>query len=176
MNDFLTALVDRLRGPQQALASFWEQREPRERLILSVGILAVMLALLYLLLIEPALNGRAQLEKNLPVLRQQAASFQAQAREAASLAGKGMPNVPATTNARLEASLTGRGLRAQNISVTPDLIRLQLSSASFAELLAWLNEMQKSSRLSVVESNVVAQEAIDTVNATLTLRQQKAEP
>ncbi len=175
MKNFLTAIVDRLRGPQQALTSFWEQREPRERLILSVGILAVLLALLYLLLIEPALNGRTQLKKNLPVLRQQAASFQAQAREAAALAGKGMSNVPAITSARLEASLAGRGMRAQNISVTPDLIRLQLPSVSFAELLAWLNEMQKSSRLSVVESNIVAQEAVDTVNATLTLRQQKAE-
>jgi len=168
-------IMNLLRGPQQALSSFWEQREPRERLILSVGIIGVLLALLYLLLLEPAFNGRDRLEKNLPNLRQQAASFQAQAKEAATLAGKGTTNVPAVTRENLEASLAGRGIRAQNISVTPDLIQLQLPSVSFSELLAWLNETQKTYRLSVADSTIAALDAPDRVNATLSMRRQKTE-
>jgi len=175
MNRILSALMDRLRGPLQALSSFWEQRDQRERLILSVGIAAIVLALLYLLLIEPAISGRERLEKNLPVLRQQAATFQAQAREAATLAGKGTANVPPITREGIESSLSRRGLRAQNLSVTPDLIRLQLPSASFSEMISWLNEMQKASRISVVEASVTALDTSDTVSATLTLRQQKAD-
>ena len=175
MKNFLDVMRNRLRGPQQAVAAFWEQREPRERLILGVGGSVLLLALLYWLLIEPALSGRAQLEKTLPALRQQAASFQAQAREAATLAGKGAQNIQPITREQIESSLASRGLRAQNITVAPDQIRLQLPSASFSELMAWLNEMQRSSRVTVVDANIAALDAINTVNATLTLRQQRAE-
>lgn len=175
MKNLLDALRNRLRGPRQAAAAFWEQRNPRERLILAVGGGALLLALLYLLLVEPALNRRTQLEKSLPTLRQQSASFQAQAREAATLAGKGAQNVQPVTRERVEASLNSRGLRAQNLVVAPDQIRLQLQSASFSELMAWLNEMQRSSRVTVVEASITALEAVNTVNATLTLRQQRAE-
>lgn len=175
MKKLLDALKNRLRGPQQATAAFWEQRNPRERMILAIGGGALLLALMYLLLVEPVLNGRAQLEKGLPALRQQAASFQAQAREAAALAGKGASNIQPVTRERLEASLASRGLRAQNITVAPDQIRLQFQSVSFSELMTWLNEMQRSSLVTVVEANITALEAVNTVNATLTLRQQRAE-
>jgi general secretion pathway protein M len=42
-------------------------------------------------------------------------------------------------------------------------------------MVAWLDEMQKTARVTVTEANVTAQGQIDTVNANLTLQQQKSE-
>jgi type II secretory pathway component PulM len=44
----------------------------------------VLLALLYLLLIDPAVEGRASCNRSLPQLRQQAAELQAMARKRAT--------------------------------------------------------------------------------------------
>ena len=42
-------------------------------------------------------------------------------------------------------------------------------------MLDWLDEMQKTARLSVVDANIVALPAVDSINATLTLKQQRIE-
>src|SRR5437868_2676267 len=75
----------------------------------------------------------------------------------------------------IEADLTRRGLKAESVNVTGEIARLQLSNASFAALIGWLDEIQKSALVSVMEVNIIALPQPDAVNATLTLRQQKGE-
>lgn len=160
---------------KQALLTFWSERNQRERTMLIIAIAVVVAALLYLLLINPAISGRRDLQKRLPALRQQAAELQAMAKETATLSSKTPPPAAAVTKESLEASLTRRGLKPQSVSLTGDLAKIQLSAASFANITAWLNEMQQTARLTVVEANVEALQQSDTVNATMTLRQQKGE-
>jgi general secretion pathway protein M len=160
---------------KQALLTFWSERNQRERTMLIIAIAVVVAGLLYLLLINPAISGRRDLQKRLPALRQQAAELQAMAKETATLSGKTLPPAAAVTKESLEASLTRRGLKPQSVSLTGDLAKVQLSAASFANITAWLNEMQQTARLTVVEANVEALLQSDSVNATLTLRQQKGE-
>jgi len=160
---------------RQSFAAFWEGRNARERMLLAVGAAVVLLGLLYALLIDPALSGRDRLNKDLPQLRAQVAQLQALAREAAGL-NSGAPQNPAPMSKEsIEAELVRKGLKADNVGVTGEIARLQLSGASFAALVGWLDEIQKSSLVSVVEANIVAQAQPDSVNATLTLRQQKSE-
>lgn len=160
---------------KQVLLAFWSERNQRERTMLIIAIAVVVAALLYLLLINPAISGRRDLQKRLPALRQQAAELQAMAKETATLSAKTPPPAAAVTKESLEASLTRRGLKPQSVSLTGDLAKVQLSAASFANITAWLNEMQQTARLTVVEANVEALQQSDTVNATMTLRQQKGE-
>ncbi|MGV3743347.1 MAG: type II secretion system protein GspM [Burkholderiaceae bacterium] len=159
----------------QPLQDFWSVRNPRERNMLSIAATAIALALVYLLLIDPALEGRDQLRKTLPNLRQQVAQMQALSKEAGELADRDAPVVEPISRTSVEASLSRNGLKPQNLTVNNEVVIAQFSGASFAQLVRWLQDMQKTAMVTVVESNIVAQDQPDTVNATLTLRQQRNE-
>lgn len=158
-----------------AFSEFWTARNERERRQLLLALIVAVLALVYMLLIEPAYLGREQLKKNLPTMRLQAAELQALSKDAAALANVSVPPAPEMTRESVEAAMVRAGLKAQNVAITGNLAKVQLSSVSFSGLLGWLDEMQKAARITVVDANITAQAQIDTVNATLTLRQQKSE-
>jgi general secretion pathway protein M len=154
---------------------FWDGRDARERAALTAAAAVAILGLFYAVLIGPALTGRERLNQELPTLRQQLAQLQALAREAASLAGTNPTATAPLTKESLEASLLRQGLKAETVALTGDIARIQLSSVSFAALMAWLDEMQKTALLSVIDANIIALAQPDMVNATLTLRQTKSE-
>lgn len=164
-----------LSGLKTSLSTFWNARNKREQNMLLAAIAVVVVGLIYVLLIDPALSGRADLEKKLPALRQQAAEVQSLAKEAGALSGKASTPPPAITRESIEASLERKGLKAQSVSLTGELAKVQLNGVSFSSTVEWLTEMQRTSRVSVVDAIVEAQSQPDTVNASLTLRQQRGE-
>ncbi len=165
-----TVSPNRYTGPIQ---SFWSARNPRERRLLGIGGAAAVLGLVYLLLIDPALQGREQLHKSLPGLRQQVAELRVLAQEAESLpeqTDNEAADMPALTRASVEAALQSQGLTPENLSVGAGTVRVQLASVSFGGLVAWLDAMQSTLGVAVSEANIVAQSQADSVNATLTLQ------
>jgi general secretion pathway protein M len=143
--------------------------------MLAAGIVVVVITLFYMLLIDPAMSGRSGLEKKLPALRQQSAEVQMLAREAQALGSKATAPPPAVTRESLEATLGGKGLKAQNLAVTGELIKVQFTGASFAAIVEWLGELQRNLRITVLDANVEAQTQADIVNGTFTLRQQRSD-
>ncbi len=164
----LTGLLNQSR---QSFSEFWAVRDARERAMLAVAALVVTVGLAYALLIDPALSGRDQLNKNLPVLRQQVAQMQALSKEAAALSGKSASPLIAMSKENIEAALARNGLKPQSVMLTGDFAKVQLSAVSFAGTLNWLDDMQKTALLSVVDVNIVVLAQPDMVNATFTLRQ-----
>ncbi|GAC1415899.1 MAG: hypothetical protein NVSMB6_18280 [Burkholderiaceae bacterium] len=156
-----------------SMQAFWSERELRERRMLGIAGAVVAATLVYLLAIGPAYIGARKLKDDLPQLRQQASSLQALAREAREMAGNAPPPALLSTRESVEAVLARKGLKAQSVIVTGDLVRVQLNNVSFAAVLEWLDDMQKNARLSVVESSFTAQSQTDIVNATLSLQQPK---
>jgi general secretion pathway protein M len=168
-------LTGLLKLSRLSFTEFWAVRDVRERAMLYAAFVAVMLGLIYALLIGPALNGRKQLNKDLPLLRQQVAKMQALSKEAAALTGKPSTTVAAITREKIETSLARKGLKLQSLLLTGDYAKVQLAAVSFAGTLSWLDEMQKIALLSVVDANIVALNQPDLVDVTLTLRQAKNE-
>jgi len=164
----LTGLLNQSR---QSFSEFWAVRDTRERAMLAVAALVVTFGLAYALLIDPALSGRDQLNKNLPVLRQQVAQMQALSKETAALSGKSASPLIAMSKENIEAALARNGLKPQSVMLTGDFAKVQLSAVSFAGTLNWLDDMQKTALLSVVDANIVVLAQPDMVNATFTLRQ-----
>jgi len=163
-------------GVKQSLSAFWSERNKREQNMLTAAAAVVVLGLLYILFIDPALSGRADLEKRLPQLRQQAAEVQALSKDASALGSKTTSAPPpAMTRESIETSLSRKGLKAQSVTVSGELAKLQLNGVPFSATTEWLAEMQKTARMSVVEAVVEAQQQPDMVNANLTLRQQRGE-
>ena len=153
-----------------SFAEFWALRDARERAMLAAAALLVTFSLAYLLLLDPAIGGRNQLTANLPALRLQVAQMQAMAKEAAALAEQPATTRMAMSKENIEAALARNGLKPQSVVLTDDFAKIQLASASFASTLNWLNDMQKSALLAVVDANVVTLDQPDMVNATFTLR------
>ena len=160
---------------RQSFSEFWAVRDVRERAMLSAAFVAVMLGLIYALLVDPALTGRKRLNKDLPLLRQQVAQLQVLSKEAAALAGKPATIVAAISREKIETSLARKGLKLQSLLLTGDYAKVQLAAVSFAGTLSWLDDMQKTALLSVVDANIVALNQPDLVDVTLTLRQARNE-
>ena len=158
-----------------ASSAFWLERNARERSLLILASSVLGLGLLYAVFVDPALQGRAQLEKNLPVLRQQAAELQALSKQVSGLTAHAATSVTPMSKESIEAGLARKGLKAQSVTLSADFAKVQLAAVPFANLLRWLDEVQKVERLMVVDANVSALEPPGSVNAVLTLRQQKAE-
>lgn len=171
----MNALNARMNGFKQSLSTFWSERNKREQNMLAAAVAVVVLGLVYALLIDPAVSGRADLEKKLPALRQQAAEVRALSREASALGSKTAAPPAAMTRESIETSLARKGLKAQSVTVSGELAKLQLSGASFSSITEWLADVQKTARMSVVEAVMEAQQQPDTVNANLTLRQQRGD-
>jgi general secretion pathway protein M len=167
--------IARLNDLKQSLFSFWNERNKREQNMLAAAIAVVVIGLIYALLIDPAIAGRADLEKKLPAMRQQAAEVQALAKETAGLISTSTVAPPPVSKESIESSLTKKGLKPQSVSLSGDLAKVQLNGVSFSATADWLNEMQKTARLAVVDATVEAQSQLDTVNATFSLRQQRGE-
>lgn len=161
----------------QASSRYWGERNLREQRMLLAGMGAILAALVYLLLVSPAQTGIERYNRSLPELRQQVAQLQALTQEAVALPqgdAAGAAAVPLTREG-LDASLQRRGLKAESVSVSGEIVRLQLTNASFSSLTEWLNEIRTGFQLAVGEATVTAQPTPDSVNASLVLRQQKAQ-
>ncbi len=159
-------------------STFWRARTEQERTLLLTACAVILCALVYSLLIKPAWFGRAQLERDLPLLRQQTTQLQSWAKEAATLSNHTTLTITPMTKEGLEVSLARHGLSAKNVVVSGHVAKVELSSISFASLLNFLDEIQKTARISVLEANVLTSSVAvsnGSVNATLTLRQSQLE-
>jgi general secretion pathway protein M len=160
---------------KEQVALAWLARTEQERRFLSAGGAVVLLALLYLIFVAPALNGRAQLNKDLPRLRQDAALMQALAIDAAQLAHLPPVQLVPMSKESLTASLAARSIVPVSLSMTGDYAKLQLKDASFANLVTWLDAQRRENRISVQDATVNAVNDAGQVDAVLTLRQANAD-
>ncbi len=161
------------------LGALWQERSARERRVLAWGGSLLVLVLLWLLGVEPALEGRERWRKDLPQLRADAAQVQALAQQLASApppprtAGSAAAS-PTVDKATLEAGLAAQGLKAQSLSVQDAggvlLVRVNFDDVSFSALTEWLQQQQRALQLAVSEASVTARERLDRVDARLTLR------
>jgi len=167
----MSKLNDIIKDSRATAAAFWGERTEQERRFLAVGGIVVALGLVYGLLVDPALTGRDQLRKELPLLRQEAAELQALASQVAQLSAQPpAPSAPLSRDA-LNAALTKEGLTPQNLVMTGEYIKLEFKGVPFAALVTWLDAARRENRVVVQEGTVSAQSAAGTVDAALTLRQ-----
>ena len=153
----------------------WIARTEQERKFLTIGAATVLGALVYLLFISPAVTGRAQLQKALPQLRQDAAQLRSMALEASELARQPPAQGAPMARETLVASATAMGITPQSVTMTGEFAKVQFSGVPFSSLVGWLDAQRRDGRISVQDATIsVASAAGDSgkVDATLTLRQE----
>lgn len=154
--------------------AYWLARTDQERKFLTVGGIVALVALVYGLLLAPAIEGRDSLRRSLPALRQQAAQLQTMAAEAQTLAANPAPQVPPMSPDALNTSMAQRGLKAGSVTMTGEYAKVQFNGVSFANLVSWLDAQRRENRVQVQDATFTALAAVGQVDATLTLRQASA--
>jgi general secretion pathway protein M len=149
----------------------WMARTEQERKFLGIGGAVAGLALVYSLLVDPALTGIAKLNKSLPKQRQDAAQLQALALEAGELARQPVLQPTPMTREGLSSGLVARGMTPTSLSMTGEYAKLQFTGVSFANLVSWLDAQRREHRIAVQDLVVTAQTPAGNVDAALTLRQ-----
>ena len=153
---------------ERALA-YWLARTEQERKFLAIGAAVVLVALVYALLLAPAIEGRDRLQRSLPQLQTMAA-------EAGALAANPAPPPAPMTREALTASLAQRSLVPGSLTLTGEYAKVQFNNVSFANLVAWLDAQRRENRIQVQDAAFTRLPAAGQVDATLTLRQNLGTP
>ena len=155
---------------------FWRERTAREQQLLVAAVGVLTIAVVFLALIEPAIDGRHHWQQALPQLRAERAQMQSLAKQLNSDPAPATAEPRAVDRASLERSLADAGLKAASLEVSNGLIRARWSDVSFSTLNNWLQRMQREQGWSVVEASVSARERVDRVDATISLKSLRSTP
>lgn len=170
MSEF-NAKIQKLQASAQA---FWQERTEQERRMLAIGGVVLGLGLFYSLLIDPALEGRERLAKQLPLQRQQAAELQVLGRTAMELKARTPIQPNRLSNDAMTASLAANGLKPQSLVVAGETAKLELKAVPFAAIAAWLDMQRRTDAVVVEEANITGSSTPGMVDATLSLHQRSS--
>lgn len=134
------------------LSAWWLGLARRERAMTAAAGSFALLALLYLIAIEPAWKASARLDAELPRLRAQAAEVMALAQEAKGLARRGVAVESASAaKAALEQSLGRANLGGVRVTALDERrIAVSAKAVPVSQWLAWAEEAARESRLRIV--------------------------
>lgn len=154
-----------------ALKAWFDERAPRERLLLVVCGGMVLVALVYSLLWEPAWTGRAQVAARLPGLQAGLETAHMQLAEARRLrvAAAVRPPAGAALRDALAASLTQSGIARAQVTLAGKGVQVDAKDAPFAVWMAWLDTVRREDRVRVVSAHAdgSGKPGVATVSATL---------
>ena len=156
----------------EKLLQAWKTLATRERRLVGAALGIVVLAVVYLLMFEPAWTGRRELQRELPALRSQLAQMSALANEARRLGGvpKGAES-PQAMRAALEASVQGAGLAGSltKLDQSGELFDLRFGSVPHAAWLAWLDTTVRETQLRVADLAVTREAVPGLVSVRLVM-------
>jgi len=168
----MAGLNDMMAAYRAAATTWWSARTEQEQRMLGIGGAVLAIGLVWGVLIDPAMSGRARLQEDMPKLNQQVAELQALAGEASQLAALPQAAPQPLTKEAVSAALQARGLAPQNLTVSGEYIKVEFKGAAFAGVVSWLDAMRREQRVTLQEGQVSAQGPAGQVDANLTLRQE----
>jgi general secretion pathway protein M len=131
---------------------YWQTLQPRERRILALGGLVLLAAMLFLLVIEPALEQRSQTRERLADARAELAWMQTHAPEVAARQEREPRTGPRSRDsgdgrsliAHVDASARAAGLGEQldRVRPTEDGVAIVFEAVPFGDLMRWLGELE----------------------------------
>jgi general secretion pathway protein M len=153
-------------------ASFLDTRTQREKNLLAWGGATIAAALIYLLLWQPAYEGRASVQARLPILQGQLAQMRTQAQEAQNLEGndQAVRLTGETLKTAIEKSLSANDLIVAQIELIGPAVQMQLKNVSFSLWVKWLDEARQQFRIQLTEAHIEALSTDGQVDVQATLQ------
>ncbi len=163
----------------ERLLQAWHSIAPRERRLIGGAGGVLLMALVFLLLVEPAWQGRRALQRELPVLRQQLAhmiALSGEARQLATATPQAL-NGGQALRAALEGSVKAAGLdsQLQKIELNGELVDVRFKAIAHARWLLWLEGAQRETRMRVVDVSVTREPENGIVSVRMVLEAPRRE-
>ncbi len=161
----------------QALRHAWSERAPRERRLLTLGGVFLVLVAAYLVLIDPAASGSARLQRQLPQARAQAAELEALAAEAKRLRATPPAAAPGAADARaaLGRSLDDAGIAAvRSQPLANGDLHLSFANVPYSRWAGWLAQAEHALGVHAVTVTVKATPTPGNTDVELALRLPRA--
>lgn len=156
--------------------AWWTALAPRERRILILGGVALVLILVWVAVWEPLVQGRSALRSDVARLSAEAVWMEQtsdEVRRRARLEQRSpvLPGNGSSVLTLIEVSANAAGLRSALTRVQPEGegARLILDAVSFDALMGWLAELEQRQGLQVSELALEAGESAGQVSARLLL-------
>tara|TARA_R110001592_G_scaffold310481_2_gene585068 strand:- start:2771 stop:3259 length:489 start_codon:yes stop_codon:yes gene_type:complete len=152
---------------------WWAGLAPRERIILIIGLAVLGLLALWLLVVEPVINQRTELRREVMQLTADHTWMQQTAVEVRRRAGMQRDNQPGVASAGgsvltlIEVSANAAGIKAAMERVQPEGkgARLWFDAIAFDTLVRWLAELEQRQGLVVSQLAVDASAELGMVSA-----------
>jgi general secretion pathway protein M len=156
----------------EPLLQKWSGLSSRDRRMLGLAIGFLIIVFAWMVAFEPAWDGRRQLSRELPALRNDLAQMDQLAAEARLTAtGAQQPTQSAAQlKDRLSESLSDSGLGSSltQMEVNGDMIEARFRQADFEKWLYWLDGAVRDTRMRVVDISLT-RESPGVVSGRLTL-------
>ena len=155
------------------LLAFWNERAPREKTVLALLGAIVAVALLFLVLVEPAVTGIQRLERSLPQARSQAAQLDALLGEVKTL--KARPQAatvsPGEARGAIDKSIAAAGLKAARIVPLSDGdLQITMANVPYAAWSLWLAGIERELGARAISVNANSNGTPGQVDVELALR------
>ncbi len=157
------------------MKAWWENLGARERGLIVVGTVLVMMLLSYVLAWEPLRNSDRRLRQNVVERRADLAWMRQAAEEIKRLGGAGAARPVADNRSLLtlvDQTARAAGLGAALKRVAPqgdDKLSAQLDGAEFDKLIPWLSGLERDQAIAIISLNVDRTDAPALVNARIVL-------
>lgn len=157
------------------MKAWWENLGARERGLIVVGTVLVMMLLSYVLAWEPLRNSDRRLRQSVAERRADLAWMRQAAEEIKRLGGVGAARPVADNRSLLtlvDQTARATGLGAALKRVAPqgdDKLSAQLDGAEFDKLIPWLSALERDQAIAIISLNVDRTDAPALVNARVVL-------
>lgn len=159
------------------MKSWWLTLQPRERMTLTSAAVIVVLALMYLLAVEPFFMQRANLIQRVQAKQQELAWMQ-QASQQVKQLRVAAPKTKGVTGNRSLLSVVDSSARRQNIRkpiqrIEPEGnngVRLWIQNANFDTLVRWLGSLNTEHDVDVVRATISRTDIPGRVDSRLSLQ------
>lgn len=157
------------------MKAWWENLGARERGLIVVGTVLVMMLLSYVLAWEPLRNSDRRLRQSVAERRADLAWMRQAAEEIKRLGGAGAARPVADNRSLLtlvDQTARAAGLGAALKRVAPqgdDKLSAQLDGAEFDKLIPWLSGLERDQAIAIISLNVDRTDAPALVNARIVL-------
>lgn len=157
------------------MKAWWENLGARERGLIVVGTVLVMMLLSYVLAWEPLRNSDRRLRQSVAERRADLAWMRQAAEEIKRLGGAGAARPVADNRSLLTlvdqtARATGLGTALKRVAPQgDDKLSAQLDGAEFDKLIPWLSALERDQAIAIISLNVDRTDAPALVNARVVL-------
>jgi general secretion pathway protein M len=154
---------------RQRLLSYWQQRDPRERLLIGLAFVFLVITVFYQLYWRPINKSVDLLRLSVPRERAQLAQMRVQAKQVPRI----QTSAPtASLMPTLENTIDNHGLREKLHRMEPDgnkLAQVDFKQVGYANLLKWILHLQRQHGIVVKTARLTATATPGIVDANLTL-------